>query len=857
MKRRFAIFSILWISCWTSAVLAQEAGSGDVLINELEYFEKPGLNVMLFHDFYPEGHQGGVAFIQHGVRTATNGDLRLEPTPGQWQPLPKMGDRVVDTKKNEIYVNLSFPDTSKHLKGFNPIVYPDLEMDYTVRVTSEGSAFRVTVDLKEPLPAEWVGKVGFNLELFPTDLFGKSYYMDGRSGLFPRQVNGPMYKDYRGEFQAEPMAVGKKLTVAPEMPEQLLQIESFREELKLIDGRGNHNNGWYVVRADVSAGATTKAIDWLITPHVIPNWLYEPVVHVSQVGYHPNQDKKAIIELDKNDGSSHKAILKKLSASGGYEEVKSVSPEKWGKFLRYNYVILDFSEVKDPGLYQVSYGESKSNVFKIDSDVYKRHVWQPTLEYFLPVQMCHMRVNEKYKVWHGLCHDDDALMAPTDINHFDGYVQGSSTLTKYKPLEHVPGLNVGGWHDAGDYDLRVESQAGTVHILSLAYEEFGSDYDQTYIDQENKLVEMLHPDGKPDMLQQVEHGLLTILGGYENLGRLYRGIICPSLRQYVMLGDGSTMTDNVVYQAKGNEADFDGMWSMKVANEFSKMYDPLSHKDSIKLVADKLDDRMVFTEENPSRTLDVIGGLAAASRVMKEYNPDLSQRSLKAAEELWGIYHELEGKRLTNNKIKALAELILTTEKDEYKKEMLAMKAEIVQNIGNVGWVMGRVMPHIDDEAFQEEINEAVVGLKAEIDKQAGETPFGVPYRPHIWGAGWGIQSFGYRQYFLHTGWPETFSREYMLSALNFVLGCHPGKNTQSFASGVGAESLLVAYGVNRGEWSYIPGGVGSGTALIRPDFPELKVWPFLWQQTEYVMGGGGTNFMFLALASDYLLSNE
>ena len=35
--------------------------------------------------------------------------------------------------------------------------------------------------------------------------------------------------------------------------------------------------------------------------------------------------------------------------------------------------------------------------------IYARGVWQPVLEYFLPVQMCHMRVNEKYRVWHDCC----------------------------------------------------------------------------------------------------------------------------------------------------------------------------------------------------------------------------------------------------------------------------------------------------------------------------------------------------------------------------------------------------------------------------------------------------------------------
>lgn len=87
------------------------------------------------------------------------------------------------------------------------------------------------------------------------------------------------------------------------------------------------------------------------------------------------------------------------------------------------------------------------------------------------------------------------------------------------------------------------------------------------------------------------------------------------------------------------------------------------------------------------------------------------------------------------------------------------------------------------------------------------------------------------------------------------MLGVHPGRNTAAFASGVGARSVTVAYGFNRADWSYIPGGVVSGTALIRPDFPELKEFPYLWQQAEYVMGGGATHFMFLVLAADQLLN--
>ncbi|MDX1543959.1 MAG: hypothetical protein R3214_08445 [Christiangramia sp.] len=96
-------------------------------INDLEYLERRGANVMLAHDFYPESHQGGFGIIQNGIPAATNGDLHLEQAPGQWQPVPKVSKRQVDRKNEVISVCMSYPDESKDRKGFNPIIYPDLE----------------------------------------------------------------------------------------------------------------------------------------------------------------------------------------------------------------------------------------------------------------------------------------------------------------------------------------------------------------------------------------------------------------------------------------------------------------------------------------------------------------------------------------------------------------------------------------------------------------------------------------------------------------------------------------------------------------------------------------------------------
>ncbi len=59
-----------------------------------------------------------------------------------------------------------------------------------------------------------------------------------------------------------------------------------------------------------------------------------------------------------------------------------------------------------------------------------------------------------------------------------------TTETGFRPFTPVPGLNRGGWHDAGDNDLAAGSQAQTTLFLALAGEEFGINVDQTTVRQD-------------------------------------------------------------------------------------------------------------------------------------------------------------------------------------------------------------------------------------------------------------------------------------------------------------------------------------------------------------------------------------
>jgi len=361
----------------------------------------------------------------------------------------------------------------------------------------------------------------------------------------------------------------------------------------------------------------------------------------------------------------------------------------------------------------------------------------------------------------------------------------------------------------------VESQAGEAYILALAYEQFHPDIDVTAIDQQRHRVEIHEPDGKNDILQQVENGALTVVRSYQALGRLYRGIICNSLRQYAMLGDAVAMTDGVA----GNS-----------------------------------DDRWIFTENNPMRALSTAAQLAGAARVLRGFNDALSQECIDIAQK---IYQDTEANGfMVGAKLQVAVELYLATNNQAYLDFIFSQQQLITNSIARTGWFTARIAKLLETKKdkqsrqFVAAFRAALVNYKTQLDKQSAETPYGVPYRPSIWGAGWDIQRFGFEYYFLTSAYPDIFQKETVYHALDFVLGCHPGSNTASFASGVGARSATVAYGLNRADWSYIPGGVVSGTALIRPDFPELLEFPFLWQQTEYVLGGGSSHYMFLVLAA-------
>ncbi len=331
LSRWSSIVSLIVVLVYGVSVEARQAKSGFSL-NSAGYFEERGCDVLVFNNWYDgnfsDAKMSGVEIIHHGVRTATNGDVRLSPTPAQWDPIPRLVRRTVVRDSQRVDVELE---------------YPGHDFSYTVHAEAQGRGILVRVALERPLPHDLAGRAGFNLEFLPPAYWGKGYLIDGRGGVFPLSAGGPMVTTPGQDIEPAPLGKGKNLVLAPEEPERRIHIQSLKGDLLLYDGRDIAQNGWYVVRTLLPSNKTGTVVEWYLEAGTVPGWTRLPVIAHSQVGYLPEAEKVAVIELDPNDRTQEAARLLQVEEDGRLVDVYHATLHRWGRYLRYDYSLFDFS----------------------------------------------------------------------------------------------------------------------------------------------------------------------------------------------------------------------------------------------------------------------------------------------------------------------------------------------------------------------------------------------------------------------------------------------------------------------------------------------------------------------------------
>lgn len=829
------------------ALLSVGTRAQTLQLNDLGYFEARGTNVLVYNNLYNGGFYdekfAGLEIIQRGERIATGGGVRLMNTPEQWDIFGVVSPREIDRAESSVAVSLTYEDY-----GFAP----------KLKVLPKDKGVLVQIWLDKPVPQELVGKAGMNLEFFPASYFGHNYLVDGLARILPKypmhdtevhpvsekipQYFGESTFDDRGrgDFLVPlPMATGHQIVMAPESDALRVGVKS-DQEISIYDGRHLAQNGTFVLRSLLPAGKTGKVLEWYLEPSVSKDWIRPANIGFSQVGYTPAQKKVAVVELDRNDTPAGSARLLKVQPDGSKTVAKVIPAKVWGVYHhRYNYVQLDFSDVREPGLYAIDYQGVETNAFPIDKDIYSDK-WHPSMDISLVVNMDHMEVNEAYRIWHGRANMDDALQAPANVRLHDGYYQGDETNTKYKPLEHIPGLAVGGWYDAGDFDIQANSVLNTTEDLAVIWRDFQPLRDQTLIDEKTQYADIHVPDGIPDNVQLVLHGTLNINAQVENIGFVAQVIGQPDMHHYHHLGDAMTLTDGLVYDP--------------TLERYERRGDRSGTPD----------DRYVFTSRfSPAGVMQDIVSLAAAYPALKDYYPEEAERSLKNAKMLWDKYfadadparNPQQGRWMMGGgdpRLNAAIELWFATGDKKYKdfflpivEKQLDAKPAVTRSNGPVQNGMFSTMygggPNLTaalkiypymDKKFQAKVKAAVPAYVDMLTRGGQDNPYGVSIGGASWAGNASVINMAYNCYKVWKYFPDMIDPEYVLAGLNFIFGCHPYSNV-SFVTAVGVNTKKVAYGNNRADYSVIPGGIVPGL-IVKEDFFENKDdYPFHWGENE------------------------
>lgn len=838
MRRRLTSAMCVAMLLTSASGIAMAQDDDGLHLNDKGYFEGPAVNVLAFSNWYDglfaDAKIGGIEIIQRGVRSATNGDVRLAATPGQWDPAAALVSRKVDAAAGIVETTLS---------------YAQYDWQYVIRAERDGSGARLTVILDKPLPKALEGKAGFNMEFLPSAYFHHAYMVDGHAGIFPlypadmmavaTDRNAASGRSEGPGAEPLPIATGRRFVLAPEDPARRITIAG-DAQLALYDGRNQAQNGWFVLRSMLPAGRTGTVLQWTVTPQGDATWLRTPVIAHSQLGYAPAGLKVATVELDRNDKRRPSLRLIRIGADGTETAMPTPAAREWGDYLRYHYLQLDFTIVREPGLYRLEYGEVRTAPFRIASDVYAT-AWHPTNDVYFPVAMDHVSVNEAYRSWHGDSHRDDARQAPVNHEHIDLYRQGPTTETRFQPGEHIPGLNVGGWYDAGDFDIRTQSQYQVIRSLADAQERYGLTRDTVSVDYEHRHVEMHVPDGKPDMVQQVAHGTLQLLAQFDAVGHAIHGIVEPDVAQYTHLGDAVNKTDGLPY-------------------------DPALKRGAVQDGRSGTpDDRWAFTSKASALNYGSIAGLAAAARVLKGQDNALAQRALDTAERVWleeqghapdtFSHGNTTGGPLDAEMFGAAVELLRTTRKPIYSKAVMALWPKVEKGFGFNAQTAVAAIPFMP-ASYRKMMIPAVRHWQAESEAAVKANPFGVPITTGGWAGSGTVLSYALTGEALHRAFPEIVGPDATLRGVAFLTGHHPGSDV-SFISGVGTVSKEVAYGNNRADFSFIAGGVVPGVLVVKPDFPENhEDWPFFWGENEYVIPEGAA-WIELANAADRLSGRQ
>jgi len=624
---------------------------------------------------------------------------------------------------------------------------PGHDVRFEQRVSAVGDRVRIELLRTGAWPEEG-GWCSFQFSLPFARHAGAEYRADGQARVFP--VDTPP------DFSLASGA--KKLECSLGDPGLNLKLEC-ATGISLQDERRWGGAG-FQVGVDFPAGNPSKTELFLTLPdsgRARPG----PRLCYSQIGYPGSGLKFVVLEWPK--GTERPSDWVRLEdVSGGVAEEGRFGDTVEYDYMQNSFAVFDFSRVREPGDYRVVWSGGSQEV-QIRWSVFEDRLWEPTLDFLIPWQMCHAELDFGGRLpRQPRCHMDDGVRVPADFPGVDGFRSYGCEGTPYAAGEAVPCAR-GGWHDAGDYDLNVHAQGFSTWMLALAYEEFGIERDVATLDAERQVFLAGRPDGVPDIVQQVEWGADWLLSMEQPDGRVYVGVVEEPERY-----TASILPEEVT----------DGL-------------------------AGTGDERHVYVDYHPEVQLIQAISLAAASRALAKARPELARRCVDAARRAFEYFQTHEevyrdtsyfqadprDKGRDGMVAAAAIELYLTTDDGEYLRVVermsdalgsLVMEWPSPYSTREYGFwysppFLARLHPRLGEGELKSQV-EGACRRAAELQARLASPrpwPF---YEWHFgqWGNNGHCVDRAFDAYWLSRVAPDALTMEDALRAMLWIFGLHP-----------------------------------------------------------------------------------
>jgi len=638
----------------------------------------------------------------------------------------------------------------------------------------------------------------------PLETFKNQRYLsDQGEGVYPSEYGA-----------GNPLADGlSKLQLLPDDPTRNLTLRAKKKAISLWDGR-EWGERMYMVTVNLPIDGSLSR--FTLTPPSVDPGPNPAAVRYSHAGYLPGGAKQAVLEIDARDSFPNLAARLERQVAGGAQTVLTGEFSPALQDLSKQFAVFDFSAVEESGAYRIVWAGGATEWFPISPNVFENR-WQDTLDFFLPFQMSHAAVDLGGGLSHAASTLDDALAAPPNTIGADSFISYEADgASGYVPLD------VGGWFDAGDYDLNVSAQAFVVHQLALAWEEFSPPRDLHGLDVPNRRLNVNQSNGVPDLLEQIEWGTRWLLSMQAADGRVFVGVV-ETPEKYRETALPEDMTDGVPNSG---------------------------------------DERWLFHDYHSDINLKFVAALSAASRALGDTNPQLAQQARQAALLAWDyfrthpeVYRKTvyfygweEGREQMISA--AAAELYLTQPAPAYLQtleqfqpyfENLPTEWPAPTASAHFGFwyappFLARLYPHLADGALKTSIRAALESAADSLRQHAAPAPF--PLMQDWLHSDWGVSGVFLNAvndaYWLGKVVPSRIQVADLLPAAYWIYGLHP-VNDFSLVFGSGLPEPLYQYHSIlhirfAGAPASVPGAVVPGIAT----YTEAGVLYYLDQPEAY-----------------------